>query len=157
MARVYLDTSFVSACVTTRSDAVSVVSRETSQEWMATQAHQHEVFVSAEVFNELDDAAYRSREPALELIGSLQSLEISDQVIGLATVLVAEKVMPGPIGGDSVHVAVCCIHRVDYLLSWNVRHLANPNKIAHLRTICTRLGLIPPIIVTPDLLWEDTP
>jgi len=39
-------------------------------------------------------------------------------------------------------------------MSWNVRHLANPNKTAHLRAVCRRLGLVPPQIVTPDLLWE---
>ena len=54
-----------------------------------------------------------------------------------------------------MHVAAATIHRADYLLSWNVRHLANPNKVRHLTTICIRLGLLPPQIVTPDLLWED--
>lgn len=41
------------------------------------------------------------------------------------------------------------------MLTWNVRHLANPNKLKHLREICRRVGLIPPKIVTPDLLWES--
>ena len=64
--------------------------------------------------------------------------------------------MPGPVFGDAVHVAVCCVQQVHYLLSWNVRHLANPNKLAHLQTICVRTGHTPPWIITPDLLWEGT-
>lgn len=75
----------------------------------------------------------------------------------MAQVMVLEKVMPAPIAGDAVHVSVVCTHRIDYLLSWNVRHLANPNKLVHLRAICVRMGLMPPQIVTPDLLWEETP
>lgn len=62
--------------------------------------------------------------------------------------------MPAPVAGDAVHVAVACVHGLEYILSWNVRHLANPNKVAHLRAVCTRAGYAPPAIVTPDLLWE---
>ncbi len=64
--------------------------------------------------------------------------------------------MPGPVAGDAVHVSVACVHGVDYLLTWNVRHLANPNKLEHLAAVCLRLGLTPPRIVTPDMLWKET-
>jgi hypothetical protein len=30
----------------------------------------------------------------------------------------------------------------------------NPNKVAHLGTICLRVGILPPQIVTAELLWE---
>lgn len=36
-----------------------------------------------------------------------------------------------------------------------MKHLANPRKVRHLETICLRLGLVAPRILTPDLLWED--
>jgi hypothetical protein len=69
--------------------------------------------------------------------------------------MVKEKVMPAPsVAGDAVHVAVATIYRMDYILTWNVRHLANPNKRIHFGVICMRLGLVPPQIVTPDMLQE---
>ena len=154
MARVYLDTSFVSACVTTREDARSTVRRETSLEWMESQSRSHELLVSAEVINELDNPAYPRREAALRLLDNTSLLPLNDEVVGVASVLVDQKLMPAPIKGDALHVAACAVHGVEYLLSWNVRHLANPNKITHLRTICARLGRVPPTIVTPDLLWS---
>ncbi len=154
MARVYLDTSFVSACVTTRDDAKSVVRRETSLEWMSTQSRLHELFASAEVANELNNPTYPRREAALSLLDRAAFLPLNQEVIGVATIFVDQMLMPAPIKGDAVHVAACAVHGVEYLLSWNVRHLANPNKITHLRTICARLGLVPPTIVTPDLLWS---
>jgi hypothetical protein len=46
------------------------------------------------------------------------------------------------------------IARAEYLLSWNVKHLANPNKRLHLARICMRFRHIPPAIITPDFLWE---
>jgi len=79
----------------------------------------------------------------------------NEEVRGLAELLVREKVMPGPVGGDAVHVAFATVHAVDYVLTWNVRHLANPSKLAHLRTICLRAGFLPPQIVAPKLLWEE--
>lgn len=62
--------------------------------------------------------------------------------------------MPSPVAGDALHIPVATVHGVELVLSWNVRHLANPNKLAHLRTVCGRAGLVAPQIVTPDLLWE---
>lgn len=52
-----------------------------------------------------------------------------------------------------MHVAVATAHRMDVMLSWNVKHLANRNKVVHLREVCRRIGVIPPEIVTPDAYW----
>lgn len=157
MARVYVETSFISALVTDRTDPGSVVRRETSLQWWARFRQHHQLFASAEVIQELDDPAFRGREEALRLAAEADLLQIDDEVVGFAAILVKEKVMPGPVAGDAIHVAVAATYRMDYLLSWNVRHLANPSKLVHLGTICLRLGLVPPRIVTPDLLWEAPP
>ncbi len=62
--------------------------------------------------------------------------------------------MPGPeSSGDSLHVAAATVHSMQYLLTWNVKHLANVNKVRHLQEVCRRVGYLPPAIVTPDLLW----
>jgi len=154
MATVYLDASFPSACVTERTDAKSVARRETSCEWWDTQRLRHEIYVSQEVIRELTSPEFPRREAALALLDQVPLLDIDDEVAGVAEVFVREYLMPAPAVGDAIHVAVCAVHQVDYLLSWNVRHLANPNKTAHLQAVCRRLGLVPPVIVTPDLLWE---
>src|SRR6266542_1340465 len=155
MAIVYLDASFPSACVTKRTDAKSVARRETSCDWWKTQRLHHELYISQEVIRELSAPEFPRREAALALVDGIPLLEINDEVAGVAAVFVRERLMPAPAIGDAVHVAICSVHTVEYLLSWNVRHLANPNKTAHLQAICRRLGLAPPTIVTPDFLWED--
>ena len=146
----------ISSLVTTRTDPGSIYRRDTSQEWWRTQAGRHSLYISAEVLIELSDPAFPRRVEALERVAALPVLGINQEVQGLARLLVREKVMPEPVAGDSIHVAVACVHRMEYLLSWNVRHLANPNKLRHLDTICLRLGFIPPRIVTPDLLWDES-
>ncbi|MCY2954071.1 MAG: type II toxin-antitoxin system VapC family toxin [Planctomycetota bacterium] len=155
MPRVYLETSFVSACVSNRTDAASIYRREASRDWWQAQGPRHELFVSLAVLAELSAPAYPMSREALDWVMNIPSLEIDEEVRGFAEILVRERVMPSPVAGDAIHVAVACVHDLDYLLSWNVRHLANPNKLTHLRTICVRVGYLPPRILTPDLLWED--
>ncbi len=155
MASVYLETSFFSACVSARTGAKSLGWRETSNEWWQTQAARHELYVSDEVVAELSDPSFAQGPAALAMLRGLRLLELNAEVRGLAEILVREKVMPRPaLSGDALHVAAATVHGMDFLLTWNVQHMANPNKRAHFATLCLRLGLIPPQIVTPDLLME---
>jgi hypothetical protein len=153
--KVYLETSFVSACVTTRIDPSSVYRKKESLEWWESERRKHVLLVSDEVLVELGNPTYPSRADALNFIRGVPVLPVNDQVLGLARIFVDEQVMPQPLGGDAVHVAVATLAHAEYILSWNVRHLANPNKRLHLAKTCMRLGLIPPIIVTPESLWEE--
>lgn len=154
MQTVYLETSFISACVTTRSHPSSVYRRETSLEWWKNHSHHYNCFISAEVLVELRHPSFPRNQEALALVEGLPLLPITDEVRGFARFLVREKAMPGPkSSGDAVHIAVATVYRLDYMVSWNVRHLANPSKVAHLTALCMRMSLIPPRILTPDLLW----
>lgn len=155
MARVYLETSFLSACVSDRTDPKSIVRRDESRRWWVQQRRLHDLFVSAEVMRELSAPTYPHRDEALALMAETGVLNVDKGAEGLAKILVREKVMPGPEGsGDALHVAVATVHQIDVVLSWNVRHLANRNKVAHLREVCRRVGYVPPEIVTPDAFWD---
>lgn len=150
----YLETSFFSACVSNRRDAKSIARRDESRRWWVQQRRLHELFVSGEVVKELSAPKYPHRDEALALTAETGSLVVDDEVKGLAKILVREKTMPGPEGsGDAMHVAVAAAHRMDVMLSWNVKHLANRNKAVHLREVCRRIGVVPPEIITPDAYW----
>jgi len=154
MAKVYLETSFLSACVWNRTDAKSVVCQDESRRWWQQQRLNHELCLSAEVIRELSQPGFHNKDDALLLTLGIYALPIDDEVRGFAKILVREHVMPGPEEeGDAIHVAAATIHAAEYIVSWNVKHLANLNKIKHLREVCRRAGYIPPIIVTPDSLW----
>lgn len=154
MARVYLETSFFSACMSGRTDAASVFRRQESQRWWTVQRGVHELSLSAEVLRELSDPVFPQRDGALAMTVGLNLLPLNADVVGLAKILVREQVMPGPeSSGDSLHVAAATVHSMEYVLTWNVKHLANLNKVRHLQEVCRRVGYAPPSIVTPDLLW----
>jgi predicted nucleic acid-binding protein len=155
MVRVYLETSFFSECATIRTGAIDLGRRATSLRWWQTQAKSFELFISNEVIRELSDPDFPEavRVPALAMMSGLNALPLDPEVISLADLLVRERVMPAPsVEGDAIHLAVAAVHRIDYLLTWNQKHLANPNKRTHLAVICARVNLVLPQIVTPDLL-----
>jgi hypothetical protein len=158
MAKVYLEPSFFSASVTMRSTARIAGWRATSLEWWRSQSSKHRLFISPEVVVELSSPEFQEREAALEMLRGLALLDITPEVLDLAELLVNEQVMPNPPNaGDAIHVAVATVHRMAYILSWNIQHLANENKRRHLEVICLRLRYVPPLILTPDMLWEDAP
>jgi hypothetical protein len=155
VAKVYLETSFFSACVTTRTDVDSQSWKGRSLSWLKTQAPKHELFISAEVVAELSVPTYPNREAALAFTAGMQLLSVDEQVLMLGQMLIEQRVMPGPLKGDAIHVAVAAYHGMEYLLSWNVKHLANPNKRVHLARVLMNVGRAVPAIVTPEVLWED--
>lgn len=146
----YLETSFVSACVTTRQDPLNRHRRWSSLSWWHGHARSHELFISGMVLRELAHPGFRSRVPALEFVGGLPVLETTSGAERIAAFLIAEKAMPRPVLGDALHAAIAIWHDIDTLLSWDVRHLANPRKVVHLERLCARLGRRMPRIVTPD-------
>ena len=157
MVRVYLETSFVSACVTTRTSLRSVYERESSLRWWQDQATSSDRFISDEVLNELSHPKYPSRDRALEFVREVSVLGISEAMISFAQALVDRLVMPRPAAGDALHIAIATISHMDVILTWNVRHLANPNKVLHLYAICSEFGYLCPKVLRPDDLMELEP
>ncbi len=62
---------------------------------------------------------------------------------------IERRAMPNDPGGDALHLAVASSYGLDVLLTWNCRHLANPNKMEHIRAVNRELRLPMPLITTP--------
>jgi hypothetical protein len=56
---------------------------------------------------------------------------------------------------DSVHIAVAAVHGIDYLLTWNCRHIANATMRQRIELECAEAGYQAPIICTPEELMEE--
>lgn len=62
--------------------------------------------------------------------------------------------MPEKAVDDAMHAAICSCHSLDFLLTWNCRHLANAHIIPKLRSIVESEGFRFPQICTPEELME---
>jgi hypothetical protein len=74
VATVYLETSFISACVTTRSDPGSLYRKQVSVEWWRAQAPLHDLLISQEVIAELSNNRYPHRHAALAFVSRIPLL-----------------------------------------------------------------------------------
>lgn len=154
MPSAYLETSFVSACVSNRTDLASVYRQQVSTKWLELARPRYYLCTSEIVIAELSDPRYPNSRTALGLVADLPVLELTPAATALATLLIRRKAMPQPIIGDAAHVAIAAMAGVEVLVTWNVKHLANPSKSHHVNAICLEHGAIAPRIVRPDDLLE---
>ena len=66
--------------------------------------------------------------------------------------IVKAGAMPQQAVRDAAHVAVAVVNNMDYLLTWNCRHLANAQIIRVVSVICDAHGYRMPVICTPEEL-----
>jgi hypothetical protein len=64
--------------------------------------------------------------------------------------------MPTKAFGDALHVALAVVHRMDYLLTWNCRHIDNAQTKPLARRLCLLEGLSFPEICTPQEFMGET-
>lgn len=70
---------------------------------------------------------------------SEQASRFFDRLEDIISACIKSRVMPAEERGDTANLATASMHAVDFVLTWNCRHLANANKSRHIRSINTRL------------------
>ena len=150
---VYVETTIFSLLVDTRAE--SVYRRRWTMDWWRTQRKRFNVYTSPFVIDELNVPVYPGWQKALAVARRQTLLAVTDDLLGIIQVYIDNLLMPRDDAGDAAHLAMASIHEVDYLLTWNCRHLANANKFDHIRAINRRLGLLTPEIATPEQLFEE--
>lgn len=106
----------------------------------------------------LDEAAAGDAVAArrrLRLLRGVPSLAISDPVKRLAAYLVQRGAVPDIAEVDAAHIALAAVHGMEYLLTWNCKHIANAAKRDEIEDACYQLGFRSAIICTPEELLED--
>jgi hypothetical protein len=112
------------------------------------------LFISEAVFEEVSAGDADEAKRRRELIAPITWLEITGEVGSLATALVSGLHLPKKAETDAVHMAVCAVNGVDYLVTWNCTHIANAILRPKIEAICRDAGFEPPIICTLQELLE---
>ena len=153
---VYIETTIPSFYHEVRSEPFMVARRESTRRWWAEERASYELFVSPFVLGELQQGDYPGKEEAVRLVAELPLLEVVPEIEDIAQVYISRRLMPQGDMGDAFHLAVASFYGVDFLLTWNCRHLANATKVHHMRVVNGELDLQTPIVTTPDLLLAET-
>jgi hypothetical protein len=79
-------------------------------------------------------------------------LRVTDDAANLADALLVGGGLPPRAAVDAFHIAIACAHGVDYLLTWNCKHIANAAMRGTIEAICRSEGFTAPVICTPEEL-----
>ncbi|MGD9855509.1 MAG: type II toxin-antitoxin system VapC family toxin [Planctomycetaceae bacterium] len=153
MESVYLETTFISYLVARPSrDVIVVGHQQTTQDWWANRRSLFECSISQVVIDEASLGDPAEVQKRLTLIGGLPALEITEDADLLAGAIMAAGILPPRAVRDAAHVSVAAVHVIDYLVTWNCKHLANAQIARKIALVCERLGHRMPIICTPEEL-----
>ncbi len=148
---VYLETSFISYLTGRPSrDLVAASHQALTREWWETQRDQFALFASELVTSEAKRGHPEAAAERLALLDTLDSLHITDSISILANKLIETHAIPEIATADAVHVSIAAVNGIDYLLTWNCKHIANARCIGAIYDTCLINGFKPPLILTPE-------
>jgi len=154
--RVYIETSVISYLAARPSrNLLAAAWQQVTQEWWDNQRSRFELFISELVLAEAAQGDPEAAERRSEKLKGIPDLEVTDGVVALAKKLVDEGALPREAMDDAMHIAVAAVHGVDYLLTWNCRHLDNAERKPLVRSVCAVAGYPCPEICTPQELMGE--
>ena len=104
-----------------------------------------DLFTSQEVLQE-------ARLGDVEMAG--RRLELTEEVGSLARDLIKAGLVPEKAASDAVHIAVASVHQMNYIVTWNFKHIANPYTRDRLREVVAQAGFHLPVMCSPEELIQ---
>ena len=147
--RLYVETSIVSYLTALPSrDLVREAHQKVTHDWWAAR-ERFELYVSQFVIDEVSAGDRDAAAKRLAAIRGVTLLDTTPGAVSLARRLVREGDLPESAIVDAFHIAVAAVHGMDYLLSWNCKHIANASRRGRVEATCRAFGIEPPTICTP--------
>jgi predicted nucleic acid-binding protein len=157
LPKVYIETSVISYLVARRNqrDLLVAANQETTREWWETRRHSFQLYASAIVLAEAARGDQTYAAARLTIAQELTLVEVSEPALTLARALLSAGLPPNA-SEDALHIAIASTGGLDYLLTWNCKHIANAAIIPRVNVVVRRHGYEPPLIYTPQQLMEDS-
>ncbi len=127
--------------------------------WWDGDRSSFDLFTSQEVLQEAKLGDVDMAWQRLELLFPLPKLELNEEVGALAQSLILAGLVPEKAASDAVHIAVASVHQMNYIVTWNFKHIANPYTRDRLRAVVADAGFHLPVMCSPEELIqydEDT-
>jgi hypothetical protein len=147
--KVYIETTIPSYLAGRPSrDLVIAGNQELTREWWDGRRETFDLYISQFVLDEAgvgDADAVRRR---LAVLVDITELKITEEAVGLTEKLLRDGVVPLKAATDAAHIAVAAVNQMDYLLTWNCKHIANAEIIRKIYHTCEATGYSCPVICT---------
>lgn len=153
---VYLETSVISYLASRPSrDLLVAAHQEVTNRWWEEKSSFFKLFISQSVLQEIRLGDPEQSQKRFMLVESIELLKINEDVLLIARTIKNAKLLPEKAAEDIFHIAISSAHNIDYLLTWNCKHIANIKIQKQLRVLCASIGFNLPYIGTPLELLGD--
>jgi hypothetical protein len=154
--RVYIETSVISYLTSRPSrDLIVAANQQITRDWWETRRAEFELLISQLVVQEASAGDENAVSDRLRAIDEMPLLELDRDALALAEMLVKNGPIPQEAVEDALHIAVATVNGLEYLRTWNFRHIANATTRHEIERICRSQGYEPPVICTPQELLEE--
>lgn len=154
--KVYLETSIVSYYTARPSrDLVVAAWQEVTHEIWPTLQTNFDLYISALVIQEASRGDKGAAEKRLNALSGVPVLAITDDAQELANSLIASGSIPETSEEDALHIAVASLNGMEFLLTWNFRHINNAFKKSKMAQAIEDYGLVSPVICSPEEFIGD--
>jgi len=151
-ASVYIESSVISFLRARPIRDVVITGRQTiTSEWWATQKN-YDLYVSPLVIEEISGGDAHAAQARLAAIAGLPSVSILPQAEQIANRLLAAKALPENSERDALHIAIAATQNMEYLLTWNFKHINNATTRALVINTVAAEGYMCPILCSPEEL-----
>jgi hypothetical protein len=152
---VYIETTVISYLTARPSrDLIVAAHQQLTVDWWENARANVECFISPFVIQEASRGDKDAAQRRIEAISDIPVLELNDEIRELATKYFVAISIPEKAKVDAFHLSVAVWHRMDYLLSWNCKHIASGRVRKTLQEVNEAIGIRTPVICTPEELME---
>src|SRR5690242_4289750 len=127
------------------SDAKIAEHQKLTQTWWENSRPRYDLLISDVVIAEIGTGDPNAAKERLEAVDGLARLSLSDSVKNLAADYMRLLQIPIVAAPDAFHLAFAVVGEIDYLLTWNCKHLANARVMRAVTAENTRRGLFVPL------------
>jgi len=157
MKSVYIETTIPSYLVSKPSrDVVMLANQQITKEWWENERKKFELFISESVLDEIMQGNKELAAKRLESIQGIKELALDVSILKLAREFQRVLSLPEKVFRDAIHLACTSAFNIDFLLTWNCKHLANADLVFMLNKIYSNTSVHIPVICTPSQLLNTS-
>lgn len=152
----YMETTIPSYLLAEPSrDIVSLARQDITRAWWMRDHGRYAIFVSAVVMREAAKGDHRAAGKRIMFLEQFALLDATPVVQPLIELYIESGVVPPGNVEDAAHLALASIHEMEFICTWNFKHLANPFALRRLRQVNESQGLFVPQVCTPEELLGE--
>lgn len=158
MPTVYIETTVVSYLRQRPSTEIVIAAHQLlTHRWWSNERTKYELVVSQYVIEEAAAGDPTLAADRLQALNGIPALPDAPEIRQIAAQIMSRAILPRKAEVDALHIATVAHHRIDYLLTWNCRHIANATILPRIHQVLEAMSIPIPMICTPEeLLGDDT-